>query len=61
MIYVFSPSGEVLEQHPLDCTKPTNCSFGDADLQTLYVTSITGHVFRARTDRQGRLLYPALG
>ena len=61
MIYVFSPKGEVLEQHPLDCTKPTNCSFGDADLKTLYVTSITGHVFRARTERQGRLLYPALG
>ena len=60
MIYVFSPSGEVLEEHPVPCYKPTNCTFGDADLKTLYVTSIEGHLFRARTERQGRLLYPPL-
>lgn len=58
MIYVFSPAGEVLEQHPVPCTKPTNCSFGDEDLQTLYVTSIDGELFRARTKRKGRLLFP---
>ena len=61
MIYVFSPSGEVLEQHPVPCYKPTNCTFGDADLKTLYVTSIEGHLFWARTERTGRLLYPPLG
>lgn len=60
MIYVFSPSGEILEQHPVPCYKPTNCSFGDEDLRTLYVTSIEGHLFRARTGRQGRLWYPRL-
>lgn len=60
MIYVFSPSGEVVEQHPVPCKKPTNCSFGESGLRTLYVTSIDGHLFRAPTGRQGRLLYPPL-
>jgi len=53
MIYVFAPNGRVLETHPLPCNRPTNCTFGDADLRTLYVTSIDGHLIRTRTDRQG--------
>lgn len=60
MIYVFAPNGRVLETHPLPCNRPTNCTFGDADLRTLYVTSIEGHLIRARTPRQGLLLYPPL-
>jgi gluconolactonase len=60
MIYVFSPTGKIIEKHPVPCKKPTNCSFGDDGLRTLYVTSIDGHLFRARTERQGRLLYPPL-
>lgn len=59
-IYVFSPSGEVLERHDVPVDRPTNCTFGDADLTTLYVTTIEGYLFRVRTERQGRLLYPAL-
>lgn len=58
MIYVFAPNGRVLETHPVPCNRPTNCTFGDADLRTLYVTSIDGLVLRARTERQGLLLYP---
>ncbi|MCC6458628.1 MAG: SMP-30/gluconolactonase/LRE family protein [Caldilineaceae bacterium] len=58
MIYVFAPNGRVLETHPVPCDRPTNCTFGDADLRTLYVTSIAGHLMRARTDRQGLLHYP---
>lgn len=58
MIYVFAPNGRVLETHPLPCQRPTNCTFGDADLCTLYVTSIEGHLIRARTDRRGLLHYP---
>ena len=58
MIYVFTPTGRVLETHPVPCDRPTNCTFGDADLRTLYVTSIAGHLLRARTDRQGLLHYP---
>ncbi len=57
-IYVFSPSGEVLERHDLPVDRPTNCTFGDADLTTLYVTTIEGYLFRVRTERQGWLLYP---
>ena len=58
MVYVFSPAGEVLEMNPVQAERPTNCTFGDADLKTLYVTSTDGHLFRARTERQGRLHYP---
>jgi len=57
-IYVFSPSGEVLERHPVPADRPTNCSFGGADLSTLYVTTIDGYLFRTPTDRHGRLWYP---
>jgi gluconolactonase len=57
-IYVFSPSGKVLERHPVPCKRPTNCTFAGPDLATLYVTTIEGHLFRAHTDRRGWLLYP---
>ncbi len=58
MIYVFAPNGRVIETHPVPAKRPTNCTFGDADLRTLYVTSIDGDLLRARTERQGLLLYP---
>ena len=57
-IYVFSPSGEVVERHPLLFDQPTNCTFGGNDLTTLYVTTLDGHLLRAETERQGRLHYP---
>ncbi|MEP6713976.1 MAG: SMP-30/gluconolactonase/LRE family protein [Terriglobia bacterium] len=57
MIYVFAPTGEVLERHPVPCTRPTNCAFGGDDLSDLYVTSIDGSLFRARTERTGKPLY----
>jgi gluconolactonase len=59
MIYVFAPNGRVLETHPAPANRPSNCTWGDADLRTLYVTTLEGHLLRARTDRQGLLLYPA--
>ncbi len=58
LIYVFSPTGRVLETHPLRVDRPTNCCFGDADMQTLYVTTGGGHLFRARTDRTGWIMWP---
>jgi gluconolactonase len=58
IIYVFAPNGRVLETHPIPANRPTNCTFGDADLRTLYVTSTDGHLFRARTERQGWLCPP---
>lgn len=53
MIYVFAPNGRVLETHPVPEDRPTNCAFGDDDLQTLYVTTIEGWLLRARTDHRG--------
>lgn len=64
MIYVFSPAGRVLETHPCDpIDRPTNCTFGDRDLKTLYVTTGSGgphagKLFRVRTKRKGWNLYP---
>lgn len=59
IIYVFSPSGRVLETHPVPVDRPTNCTFGSSDLGTLYVTTGGGHLFRVRnTGRRGWLSYP---
>ena len=52
MIYLFSPSGRVLQTHPVSGS-PTNCVFGDKDLESLYVTVYDGSLYRARTDRKG--------
>lgn len=56
MIYVFDPTGRILETHPTPCERPTNCTFVGSDL---YVTSIQGHLLRARdTGMTGYLIYP---
>ena len=57
-IYVFSPRGDVIERHPVPAKRPTNCTFAEDGMRTLYVTSTEGHLFRTETERQGRLLYP---
>ncbi|MBM3347505.1 MAG: SMP-30/gluconolactonase/LRE family protein [Betaproteobacteria bacterium] len=58
MVYVFTPTGRILESHPVPVDRPTNCTFGDADLRTLYVTTGDGFLFRVRTGRQGWNLHP---
>jgi len=59
MIYVFEPTGRILETHPTPCERPTNCTFAGPDLDVLYVTSIQGHLLRAQdTGLTGCLLYP---
>lgn len=58
MLYVFAPTGRVLETHPIDVPRPTNCAFGDEDLGTIYVTGSDGCLHRARTDRTGLLGAP---
>lgn len=58
MIYVIAPTGRVLETHPVPVDRPTNCTFGGADLTTLYVTTASGYLLRAQTERQGYLLFP---
>jgi len=45
LVCVYSPSGAVLESHPLPSDQPMNCTFGDADL---YVTTAGGELLRAR-------------
>ena len=57
MLYVFTPSGRVLETHPVPTDQPTNCTFGGPDLQTLYITA-GGCLFRTRPGRKGYLIYP---
>jgi gluconolactonase len=51
-IAIFAPDGAVLDEHPVP-NNPTNCTFGDAGLSTLYVTDAVGSLYRARTDRRG--------
>ena len=58
MIYVFAPTGRILETHPLRVDRPTNCCFGDPDMRSLYVTTGGGHLFRARTSRTGWIMWP---
>jgi gluconolactonase len=58
-IAVFASDGTVLEEHPVPAGRPTNCTFGDADLRTLYVTTIDGHLYHVKdTGRQGFLQPP---
>lgn len=58
MIYVFSPNGRILETHPVPRDGVTNCTFGDPDLSTLYITA-AGSLFRVRnTGRRGWLNFP---
>ena len=58
MIYVFSPTGRVLETHPIRVERASNCCFGDRDMKTLYVTTGGGHLFKARTNRTGWIMWP---
>lgn len=58
MITVFSPTGRVLEMHPVPAIRPTNCCFGGPDMTTLFVTSTQGHFFKAETNRVGWAMYP---
>ena len=48
LVYVFAPSGAVVSSHPVPGDEPMSCAFGDADLSSLYVTTGTGELFRAR-------------
>ena len=61
MIYVFSPTGQVLETHPTPAA-PTNCAFGGPNLTDLYLTTTEGHLYRVKdVGRQGWALYPKVG
>ena len=55
MVYVFSPTGRVLETHPVPVNWLTNCAFGGRGLDTLYVTTHGGHFFRINNTRAARV------
>jgi gluconolactonase len=48
LVYVFVPTGSLLESHPAPCDLPMRCAFGDADLASLYLTGDDGCLYRAR-------------
>ena len=57
LVCVFSPSGALVESHPVPSDQPMNCAFGDADLASLYVTTAGGELLRAKNcGRRGRVL-----
>ena len=61
MIYIWDTRGRVLETHPMPVgvDTPTNCTFGDPDQRTLYITTGGGHLFRVRnTGRRGWIIWP---
>jgi len=50
-IFIYSPEGKPVDQIGLAET-PSNCTFGDADMQSLYVTA-RGAVYRIRLEVKG--------
>ena len=54
LIYIMSPAGRILETQAFPDDSPMRCAFGGKDLDELYVTSATGHLWRVRqTGRAG--------
>lgn len=50
-VWIWSPGGKLL--HKIACpTRPINCAFGDADLQSLYITGFGG-LYRQRMNTAG--------
>jgi gluconolactonase len=45
-VAVMSDKGSILEIHPFGLSEPTNCTFGGPDLDTLYITSADGCLYR---------------
>jgi gluconolactonase len=54
LVYVFSPAGAVIESHAFPADLPNKCCFAGPRLDTFYVTTGGGHLYRAKTDRRGR-------
>jgi sugar lactone lactonase YvrE len=51
---VFSPKGELTAKHAAPADMPMRVAFGDADMQSLYLTTGGGHLYRAKnTGRRG--------
>lgn len=52
-IYVIDPQGGLSEFHSTPVPRPTNCTFGGDNRETLYVTGSDGCLYRTQTDRRG--------
>jgi gluconolactonase len=58
-IAVFAPDGTMLEEQILPAGNPSNCAFGGSGLDTLYVTTLDGRLYRVPdTGRRGHLQPP---
>jgi gluconolactonase len=53
-VYVLSPAGKLLDFVPIPRDEVTNCTFGGADLKTLYITA-GGTLWSIRTTTPGKL------
>jgi gluconolactonase len=53
LVMVFAPGGAMLESHPIPADLPNKCCFGGPGLDTLYVTTGGGHLYRAASGRRG--------
>ena len=53
LVYIFRPSGAIIETHPIPVDLPNKCCFGGRDLELFYVTTAGGHLYQARADRRG--------
>ncbi|MES2793326.1 MAG: SMP-30/gluconolactonase/LRE family protein [Planctomycetota bacterium] len=58
-IYVFSPTGELLQFIPIPRDETTNCAFGGDDLKTLFVTA-GGTLWSIRMNTPGRPVWPVV-
>jgi gluconolactonase len=47
LVYVFAPTGAIIETHPLPADLPNKCCFGGSGLDTLYVTTAGGELYGA--------------
>ena len=47
-LIVVSPGGTILETHAAPADLPMRCAFGDAGLDSLYVTAGDGGLYRAK-------------
>ena len=56
-VYVFSPQGKLLQFVHIPRDEVTNCTFGGADLRTLYITA-GGSLWSIRTKATGSLVWP---
>ena len=55
-VWIWSPSGKLLEK--IACpTRPINCTFGDRDMRSLYITGFGG-LYRQRMTVSGRSPHP---